>query len=270
MTTDPFNLEAVGNKIDRGISFIIYSDPGIGKTTMACTLEPEVTLIINTEAGLGPILGTGHHVFNVVKAVNNTGKDLETVISDIYRKLRTEEHPYENVVVDNLSELEQQLIHSLTSKRGKETPELREYGEAAYKMKEWVHNFRDLVFNNINVVFNAWEFPIDIQNNEGRVITKTFPMIGKKLAPQACGIVDVVGHLEIYPKSGKRWVRFGPHDQYITKSQFKGLDMGELPEFPQILEKLRSYDYGVQPGQSDGTHNPTGSSKDKEIKDGNS
>lgn len=253
--TDPFGLEDVGDKIDRGISFVIYSDPGIGKTTMATTFEPDVTLIINTEAGLGPLLGGGHNVFNVVKAVNNTDKDLEWVISDIYQKLRTSDHVWENVIIDNLSELEQLLIHSLTTKRGKEVPELREYGEASFKMKEWIHNFRDLVFNNINVVFNAWEFPIDIRNSDGAIITRTFPMIGKKLAPQLCGIVDCVGHLEIYPKSGKRWVRFGPHEQYITKSQFKGLEMGEPPEFPYIIDKLRAYDYS----QADDS---AGSSKD--------
>jgi phage nucleotide-binding protein len=248
--TDPFALETAGSKIDRGISFVIYSDPGIGKTTLATTLPPNETLIINTEAGLGPLLGTGHNVFNVVKAVNNSDKDLEQVISDIYRMLRTSNARFENVVVDNLSELEQLLIHHLTTKRGKEVPELREYGESSFKMKEWVHNFRDLVFNNINVVFNAWEFPLDIRNSDGQVLTKTFPMVGKKLAPQVCGIVDCVGHLEIYPKSGKRWVRFGPHDQFITKSQFKGLDMGEPPEFPHILQKLRDYDYTQNDAQS--------------------
>jgi phage nucleotide-binding protein len=240
-----FGLDKVGSKIDRGISFVIYSDPGIGKTTMATTLPADVTLIINTEAGLGPLLGTGHNIFNVVKAVQNTGKDLEYVISDIYMKLRTGDHPFENVVIDNLSELEQQLIHSLTMKRGKEVPELREYGESSFKMKEWMHNFRDLVYNNINVVFNAWEFPLDIRNSDGQILTKTFPMIGKKIAPQLCGIVDVVGHLEIYP------------NQYITKSHFKGLDMGEYPDFPTVLDKLRHYDYSVAETDS------TGSSEDK-------
>jgi phage nucleotide-binding protein len=244
--TDPlaaFGLDKVGDKIDRGISFVIYSDPGIGKTTLATTLPSDVTLIINTEAGLGPLLGTGHSVFNVSKAVLFKNGDLEGVISDLYRQLAAFEHPFENVVIDNLSELEQQLIHHMTVKHGKEVPELREYGEASYKMKEWMHNFRDLVFKNINVVFNAWEFPMDIRNTDGQVLTKTFPMVGKKIAPQLCGIVDVVGHLEIYPKSGKRWVRFGPSDQYITKSQFQGLDLGEPPEFPYILDKLRGYEY---------------------------
>jgi hypothetical protein len=85
---------------------------------------------------------------------------------------------------------------------------------------------------------------LEIKNVDGAIVTQTFPMIGKKLAPQACGIVDVVGHLEVYEKTGKRWVRFGPSDQYITKSQFKGLDNGEPADMPAILNKLYSYIYG--------------------------
>jgi hypothetical protein len=113
-------------------------------------------------------------------------------------------------------------------------------------MKEWVRIFRDLVYQGITVVFNAWEFPLEIRNVDGAIITKTFPLIGKKLAPQACGIVDVVGHLEVHEKTGKRWLRFGPSDQYITKSQFKGLDNGELPDLPMLLDKLYAYNYAEE------------------------
>lgn len=236
-------LEQIPNKINRGVSFIIYSDPGVGKTTMSSTLPVGETLIVNTEAGLGPLLGSGHSVFNVIKAVENGG-DLEDVINDLYAMLRTQKHPYKYVSLDNTSELEQQLILHLTKKHGKEVPELREYGDSAFKIRQWLHNFRDLVYQNISVIFNAWEFPLEIKNNDGQIITKTFPMIGKKVSPQACGIVDVVGHLEVYEKTGKRWVRFGPSDQYITKSQFSGLDIGEPADFPAILEKLYDYDYG--------------------------
>lgn len=235
------SLQRTPDTINRGLSFIIYADPGIGKTTMAATLPAESTLIINTEAGLGPLLGTAHNVFNLITATQNA--DLEKVVAQLYLTLRTELHPWRNIVLDNVSELEQQLILSLTKKRGKEAPELKEYGESSYKMKEWMHNFRDLIYNNINVVFNAWETPIEIKNNDGQIITKTFPMVGKKLAPQLCGLVDVVGHLEVH-KSGTRWLRIGNHEQYITKCQFKGLDpTGEVADFPTIINKLMSYNY---------------------------
>jgi len=235
------DFETSPDTINRGIAMIVYSDPGVGKTTLASTLPEGETLIINSEAGLGPLLGTKHIVFNVLKAVKNY--EIEDVVDNLYKHLRTEKHPFKYIVIDNMSELEQQLILNLTMRRGKDTPELKEYGDVGFKMKEWCRLFRDLVYQGITVVFNAWEFPLEIKNVEGSVITKTFPLIGKRIAPQVCGIVDVVGHLEVHEKTGRRWLRFGPSEQYITKSQFKGLDTGEPADLPLVLGKLYGYDY---------------------------
>ena len=147
------SLKPVGNKIDRGISMIIYGNPGVGKTTLATTLPTDDTLIINAEAGLGPLLGKGHVVFNILEAVKDN--EFEKVIDDLYKNLRTTKHPFKNVVLDNLSEIENQLILNVTERHGKEAPTLREYGDSSYKMKQWIHQFRDLVYNKINVIFNA-------------------------------------------------------------------------------------------------------------------
>jgi phage nucleotide-binding protein len=235
------NFETIPQSINRGIAFLIYSDPGVGKTTLASTLPSKETLIVGCEAGLGPLLGTEHAYFNVLSAMAN--KPLEEVIDELYRFLRTQKHPFKYLVIDNVSELEQQLILYLTNKRKKETPEIREYGDSSFKMKEWVHQFRDLIYQGITVVFNAWEFPLEIKNHDGVILTKTFPLIGKKIAPQICGIVDVVGHLEVHEKSGKRWIRFGPSDQFITKCQFKGLENGEPADLPLLISKLLAYNY---------------------------
>jgi len=240
-------FEQVPIKIDRGISFIIYADPGVGKTTLASTLPEGETLIITCEAGLGPLLGTKHVIFNVLAAI--TDYNIEEVIRDLYKTLRTTDHPFKYVVLDNLSEMEQQLILCLTKSRGKTTPEIREYGDASYKMKEWVHLFRDLVFNNIHVVFNAWEFPFEMRNNQGVIISKTYPLIGKKIAPQACGIVDVVGHLEANEKTQQRRILFAPSEQYLTKTQFKGLGDAEPADLARILDKLLDFDYSKAPAQ---------------------
>lgn len=242
-------FEKAPSQINRGIAFIFYADPGVGKTTLATTLPENETLIINTEAGLGPLLGTKHSVFNVLQFVDNN--ELERVIDDLYRYLRTQKHPFKHVVIDNVSELEQQLILNLTQRRKKEVPEIREYGDSSYKIKEWVHNFRDLVYQDINVVLNAWEFPLEIRNNEGIVITRTFPLIGKKIAPQICGIVDVVGHLEANEKTQQRRIRFAQSSQFITKSQFKGLDAAEPSDLPFIISKLKGYDYAIRDGEGE-------------------
>lgn len=230
------NFEEVPNKINRGISILIYADPGVGKTTLASTLPEKETLIINTEAGLGPLLGTKHVVFNL------HGDEVKQ-LNDLYKYLRTEKHPFKYVVLDNISELEQWVILAITQRRGKEFTEVKEYGDAAYKIREYIHLFRDLIYEGITVVFNAWEFPLEIRRTSGEVITKTFPKVAKRIAPELCGIVDVVGHLEVHEKSRKRWIRLGPSDQYITKCQFKGLSDGEPADLPSLLEKLYKYDY---------------------------
>ena len=244
MTENKINIETAPDRINRGIAFIIYADPGVGKTTLATTLDPAETLIINTEAGLGPVLGKKHAVFNALKFVQNN--ELEKVIDDLYRHLRTEQHPFKNVVIDNMSELEQQLILNLTQRRKKDTPEIREYGDSSYKVKEWVHNFRDLVYNDINVIFNAWEFPLELRRTDGCTVTKTFPLIGKRIAPQICGVVDAVGHLEANEKTQARRIVFAQSTQFITKCQFKGLGDTEIADLPTIINKLKDYQYNEE------------------------
>jgi phage nucleotide-binding protein len=239
-------IEKAPAKIDRGISFIIFSDPGIGKTTLSTTLPAGKTLIINTEAGLGPLLGTDHLVFNVRKAIEKN-KTLEDVINGIHTELKLHKLPeVTNVVIDNMSELVELLIMDYTTQRNKSFPELKEHGDTSYKIREWMHSFRDLVYDGYNVVFNAWEFIKEIRNSDGVMLSRTIPMIGNKIAFQLSGIVDAVGHLEVHEKTGKRWVRFGPSNQFLTKCQFKGLENGELADLPLIIDKLTSYDYSQE------------------------
>ena len=244
VTTPAFKFENLGSQINRGISAIFYSDPGVGKTKLATTLPEGKTLIMTCEAGLGPLLGTKHIVFDVLKAINPDTHNMEDIIMNMYRYLRTEKHPFENVVLDNLSEMEQQLILNLTKKHKKDVPEIREYGDASYIIKDWVHLYRDLVFKNMNVVFNAWEFPLELKNAEGSMITRIYHLIGKKIAPQICGIVDVVGRLECNAKTGQRRIRLDNNDQFITKSQFSGLDKAEPANLTDLFSKLKEYVYG--------------------------
>ena len=94
-----------------------------------------------------------------------------------------------------------------------------------------------------NVIINAWQRDYDVAVSDGIVQTRTCPQVGKSNVPSVCGLVDVVGHLEVHEKSGKRWIRIGPSNQYITKSQFKGLDSGEIADLPTIINKIKEYDY---------------------------
>jgi phage nucleotide-binding protein len=234
------------SKISRGISIVIYANPGVGKTTLAATLPQGETLIINTEAGIAPLMGTKHIVFNLQEAVLN-GEDIETAMNSMYKSIRTGEHPWiKYVVIDNVSELSDQLTNHYTKIRNKEFPEIREHGDTAFKFREWIHNWRDLVELGITVVFNAWEQDYEITVLDGMVQTRTCPKVGRSNVPSVCGLVDVVGHLEVHDKTGNRWIRIGQSKQFITKSQFKGLESGEVANLPEIINKIKNYDYSKE------------------------
>lgn len=226
----------VGNSIDRGISIIIYGDPGRGKTTLAATLPVGETLIINTEAGYGPLLGTGHVVFNLKTDL----KELER----LYQYLRTEEHPFKNVVIDNISELQDWMLRVLFKGRGKDFPDIKERGDTATKMKEYITLFRDLTTErSMNVVFNAWETPLDIERSDVGTVTKIAPKLSPGIVPDICGKVDAVGHLEVYEKTGDRFIRFVGTPKIMAKCQFKGIEEFEEADLPKVITKIKAFNY---------------------------
>ncbi|CAK0749300.1 conserved hypothetical protein [Gammaproteobacteria bacterium] len=239
-----FDIRVVPEKIDRGISIIIFANSGVGKTTLASTLPKEETLILNSEAGLGPLLGKGHSVLDLCLAVGP-----KVSIADVLDKLllalrSTEGHGIKYLVIDNMSEIVEQFLIEVTKKRGKDSPEKGEYGDSGFKIREWMHQFRDLTNLGINVIFNAWESVVDIQRTDGSVTTLILPMLGKSTAKQSCGIVDIVGHLEANEKTGVRRIRLGANDQYLTKCQFGGADTAEPADLKMLIDKIRGFDYG--------------------------
>lgn len=234
-------VNPVGNTIDRGISIIVYGDPGRGKTTCAATLPVGETLIINTEAGLGPLLGTGHLVFNLRTDL----KELE----GLYKYLRTEDHPFKNVVIDNISELQDWMLRVLFKGRGKDFPDIRERGDVSTKMKEYVSLFRDLTTErNMNVIFNAWEESFEVERSDAGTTSKIGPKVTKGIVEDVCGKVDAVGHLEVFEKTGDRFIRFTGTSKMIAKCQFKGLHeengiILEEANLPNIISKVKAYSY---------------------------
>ncbi len=242
-------VEVIGDKIERGLAVCVYSDPGKGKTTLAATLPVGKTLFITFEAGDGPLLGTGHRRSNMnlsAHCPNDSPEEYHRwleILEERHRMLLTQKHEYKYVVLDNISEMEVSIQTALQCMRNKEFPELKEYGDAAIKMREFLKLYCDLTHKKMTVIFNAWEMQFEIKNIGGEVITKGAPKIGKTLVPGFCGIVDIVARLEVHEKSGKRWLRIGPSSDYITKCQFEGLDSGEVANLPAILEKIYAYDY---------------------------
>ena len=232
-------FKEIGESLEgRGITMIGYCNPGGGKTHMAGTLPPKETLILDIDGGTAPLIGSGHIVVSMTDKTNLIG-----AMEKMHRYLKVEDHPFKYVVLDNISELEQRIIFQLTKDRDKKFTEIREYGDAACKMRELLKLYRDLRDQGISVFFMAWERIQDIAQDTGLIETLIIPKLSENLSKEFCGQVDIVAHVEADEKSDNRWLRIGPSDRYVTKTQLKGLKNGEEADLTLLLEKIYAYDY---------------------------
>lgn len=237
------NLETTPNSINRGVSILIFANCGVGKTTLSSSLPKEETLFVVTEAGIGPLLGKNFTYIDILAAMkNHPEQPLEEIISDLYKFLRTEKHPWRYVVIDNLTELENQLLGDYTRRRKKPFPEGKEYGDVAYRIHEWVVLFRDLQYQGITTIFNTWEKQYEMKSSTGESYTMCYPYLSGRNSVEVPGVIDCCGHLEVNEKTGKRIVRFSPSTMFLTKTQFQGITIEE-PDLMIILSKINLFQY---------------------------
>ena len=127
---------------------------------------------------------------------------------------------------------------------GKDFPDIKERGDTATKMKEYITLFRDLTTErHMNVVFNAWENPLDIERSDMGTVTKIAPKLSPGIVPDICGKVDAVGHLEVYEKTGDRFIRFVGTPKIMAKCQFKGIEEFEEANLPKVIAKIKAFNY---------------------------
>ena len=195
---------------------------------------------------MGPLIGKGFQYFDVLATMkNNPLMSLEEIIQEFYKSIRTNpKFPFKYIVIDNLTELENQLLSDYTRRRKKPFPEGKEYGDVAFKVHEWVTLFRDLQYQGITVIFNTWERQLELKSSTGESYTMAYPFLTGRNASQIPGLVDAVGHISVVQgHTGSRWlIQFGPDNMHLTKSQFRGLGKEEA-DLMTIINKINLFNY---------------------------
>ncbi|HRT94002.1 MAG TPA: ATP-binding protein [Planctomycetota bacterium] len=217
-----------------GKSLLLYGDSGIGKTHTCGTLPVGKTLIIDMDAGSETLSGSEHHIVRP-----ETFGDFK----EVYEGLRDGTLKYRFVVLDSLTELEKSLQMVRKHAKGKEFISMKEYGETSELMREYVRKFRDLRSQGISVVFTALEMPMDIQVNESETQTKAVPMLSKKFALEACGLVDMVARMIINPNSGERELHFAGGREFVAKTRVHCVRPVESPDLTDLYRRI----FGIKP-----------------------
>ena len=201
------------------VKALVYGEPGVGKTYLCCT-APRVSLLL-TEASVAiPTIrafrrdrGVDVDVWEIL-----SGEDLQAAIDF----LRYDEHRYETVALDSLSDLNERIKRGVVreacefaAQRGRyhdpDIPEESDWGRISTRTADVIRQFHDLP---VNVVMTAHVMDI---RNELRRVPHVQP---RTLASRLPGSFNLVGHLGVYEVNGTtlRRLLVQPTEIYVAKN----------------------------------------------------
>ncbi len=217
-----------------GPTFIIYGDPGIGKTTAAGTI-PGRTLVIDIDGG-SQVLRDCEGVDILTIHENMDG------FRDLFNEIHAIADDYDTIVLDNLSELEKYMLVVLAdSGKNEGVPEMRHYQRVQFALRDVCRKLRDLREEGKNVIINAWSMALEIEQAEGVIKTLQAPMISKKISSELCGLFDIVGYMRIRRgKDGEnvRVIELSSSDSFIAKNRYGSPDVCS-PDLGKLIDHIQ-------------------------------
>ncbi|NDK08474.1 AAA family ATPase [Candidatus Gracilibacteria bacterium] len=211
---------------DHKIKALIYGGSGMGKTTFGGTAPN--CIFASAEAGM---LSLGGKDIDFV--------DIKTIIDlkQLYEYLKKGGHPYESVVIDSISEINDIIKMELEKKRGRPL-QLQDWGVIAKTIESTLRDFRSL---NMHVIFIAQEKEI----NDETKIAKIVPMLNGQSATRIAYFMDIVGYIETN-SAGDHVVNTLPDPKYLCKDRTGLIGNGIEPDFRLWIKALEKMVTGEQ------------------------
>lgn len=214
--------KATDIKTDKG-TYLIYGAPGKGKTT-SIKYFPGKTLVLDIDRTSRVLKGEAD--IDIVYIDNeNTWEDWGKTITELSQNFVGK---YDNIVVDNVSELERCILSSLGSAgKNNGVPSQADYQYMQFKL---VNSLRYMKNLGSNLIWTAWE-EIDLWTDaDGSSYNTALPQINRKIRNNVLGLCDVVGRLMV-KEDGERGFVLSATDSTYAKNQLddrKGCMQSEL------------------------------------------
>lgn len=229
------------------LAALFYGRSGTGKTALSSTFPKPMLLLDVREKGTDTIAN--------VPDIDVISVDEWDDIEKTYWFLKSGDHKYKTVVIDQISQMQDLAMAEVLTEGGKEQGDLlskKDWGSISGKMKTWLFNYRDLIDQDMHVVFVAQD---RASTNDDNVEDQIDPSVGARLMPSLAsavnGAVSLIGNTfirEDYVGAEKErrvryCLRIGPHAYYSTKIRrpidFEAPEFIPNPSFEKITKIIR-------------------------------
>lgn len=204
-------------------TYLIYGPPGMGKTSTVKFI-PGKTLVLDVDRTSRVLKGCEN--IDIVYVDNNNTWDFWTnLILDLDKNYKG---VYDNIIVDNISELERCLLSDLGSKgKNKGVPSQGDYQYMQFRI---VNSLRYMKSLGANLIWTAWELTDLYTDSTGQQWNRSYPQINHKILNNVLGLCDVVGKLAVNADGERGYVLSATNSIY-AKNQIderKGCLQSEL------------------------------------------
>lgn len=183
---------------------LLYCAPGIGKSTAIGLIAEKSkgrTLVLDIDRTIDRTLNKKEIVADIsridtVKIDNiHTFDDWSNTLIELQKMKDAGKLNYENIAVDNISELERCILSDLGSQgKNKGVPAQSDYQYMQFKL---VNSLRYMKQLGINVIWTAWEDVRQIVAPDGTAYSQIIPKMSLKIIDNICGLCDVVGKIMV-------------------------------------------------------------------------
>ncbi|GAF76247.1 unnamed protein product, partial [marine sediment metagenome] len=208
---------------DHYIKALIYGASGSGKTTFggsAIAKDNSKVLFLSAEKGLMSIKDKKPKYVEI--------KSMSDLI-EAYTYLNIEDHKFETVVIDSITEISNILKLEIEKREG-HTMQLQNWGEIKNKLIGVFRDFRDLP---MNVIFLSQEAYITDEDKIRKIVPSLDGKGATTAIPRYC---DTVGYIKVDIK-GNREIFTDHNIKYVTKDRHNCID--GLLEFTDWIKAIK-------------------------------